>query len=254
MSFDFVQSARLTHTGMVMGTPYYMAPEQARGDSELDQRVDLWAVGVIMYESLTGRRPFVASNYNALLVKILTSTPRPLRRINADIPAPVEQLVERAMSKLREDRFQTARQFYEALTDVQRACAGDDDYAPTTVYRPHGVKREPAPTRREPIRRQQAGEQVDDPDTMIDDEMPGAEALRRVDAAGSLRALQHMQPSARGAPGAPSFEGLIDSEPTVHDDPRESAEGVEDTEVTQFADDEGEEPATEVRRDLGKPR
>ena len=59
----------LTRTGMVMGTPFYMSPEQARGDRNLDARVDLYACGVILYEALTGRRPFTAANYNALLLR-----------------------------------------------------------------------------------------------------------------------------------------------------------------------------------------
>jgi serine/threonine protein kinase len=120
ISYDFVEAQRLTHTGMVMGTPYYMAPEQARGDSTLDQRVDLWAVGVILYEALTGRRPFVASNYNALLVRILTSRPRSVQKVLPGLRDEVAALVDRALSKLREDRFQTAREFDAAIAMVEQ--------------------------------------------------------------------------------------------------------------------------------------
>lgn len=108
----------LTRTGMVMGTPYYMAPEQARGDRDLDHRVDLWAVGVILYEALTGRRPFVARNYNALLVQILTAKPRPIRELNPAVTEPLAGVVARALSKLREDRQQSSRELEQAI----RAC------------------------------------------------------------------------------------------------------------------------------------
>ncbi|WP_437633609.1 protein kinase domain-containing protein [Sorangium sp. So ce854] len=105
----------LTRTGMVMGTPYYMAPEQARGDLELDHRLDLWAVGVILYEALTGQRPFVAHNYNALLVQILTLWHRPVTELDPSIPPGLSRLVDRALAKEREERFQSAREFQEAL-------------------------------------------------------------------------------------------------------------------------------------------
>jgi eukaryotic-like serine/threonine-protein kinase len=105
----------LTKTGMVMGTPYYMAPEQARGDRTLDHRVDLWAVGVVLYEALSGRRPFVARNYNALLVQILTSKHRPLKEIKPEVPGGLCEIVDKALSKMREDRYQTAREFQEQL-------------------------------------------------------------------------------------------------------------------------------------------
>ncbi|MGK3988169.1 serine/threonine-protein kinase [Sorangium sp. So ce136] len=105
----------LTRTGMVMGTPYYMAPEQARGDVELDHRLDLWAVGVILYEALTGQRPFVARNYNALLVQILTIWHRPVTELDPTIPPGLSRLVDRALAKAREERFQSAREFQEAL-------------------------------------------------------------------------------------------------------------------------------------------
>ena len=85
-SADEEQDLDLTRTGMVIGTPYYLAPEQARGDRNLDARVDLYACGVILYEALTGRRPFTAANYNALLIQILTRSPRPIRELRQDVP------------------------------------------------------------------------------------------------------------------------------------------------------------------------
>jgi len=145
MTYDFVDSARLTHSGMVMGTPYYMAPEQARGDSGLDQRVDLWAVGVVMYEALTGRRPFVATNYNALLVKILTSRPRPAQKLVPSLPEPVVAVVDRALSKLREDRFQSAQAFIEAIQRVERSVTVEDPAAPTMMFRRPRRAPEPPP-------------------------------------------------------------------------------------------------------------
>ncbi|WP_437528201.1 serine/threonine-protein kinase [Sorangium sp. So ce726] len=105
----------LTRTGMVMGTPYYMAPEQARGDVELDRRLDLWAAGVIVYEALTGQRPFVARNYNALLVQILTLWHRPMTELDPTISPGLSRLVDRALAKARDERFQSAREFLEGL-------------------------------------------------------------------------------------------------------------------------------------------
>jgi eukaryotic-like serine/threonine-protein kinase len=69
---------RLTATGTVIGTPQYMAPEQANGERDLDARVDIYACGVLLYEMLSGRRPFQASSYVALLNKILHDRPKPL--------------------------------------------------------------------------------------------------------------------------------------------------------------------------------
>lgn len=111
----------LTQAGMVVGTPYYMAPEQARGQRDLDHRVDLWATGVVLYEALTGRRPFVARNYNALLVQILTSKQRPIGEVRTGVPAALVQAVDRALSKMREDRFQSAQEMRAALNAVRRS-------------------------------------------------------------------------------------------------------------------------------------
>jgi eukaryotic-like serine/threonine-protein kinase len=106
----------LTRTGMVMGTPYYMSPEQARGQRDLDGRVDVYACGVMMYEAIAGKRPFIAPNYNALLLSIINVTPKPLRDVRPATPPALEAIVVRAMSKVREERYPSASRF---LTDVQ---------------------------------------------------------------------------------------------------------------------------------------
>jgi serine/threonine-protein kinase len=103
----------------VVGTPYYMSPEQARGDRDLDGRVDLWAVGVMLYEALTGHRPFDAGNYNALLMQILTSRHVPVRALRADAPIGVGEVVDRALAKAREERFASALELIEALGRVE---------------------------------------------------------------------------------------------------------------------------------------
>jgi len=105
----------VTRTGVVLGTPYYLAPEQARGDRGLDARVDLYACGVMLYEALTGRRPFRAANYNALLIAILTSSPRPAREIRPDLPAGFGRVMDRSIERDPNDRYQTALEFQEAL-------------------------------------------------------------------------------------------------------------------------------------------
>jgi len=109
----------LTRTGMVMGTPYYMSPEQARGDRNLDARVDLYACGVILYEALTGKRPFTAANYNALLLQILSSKPRPARALRPALPAGFDGVLEKAMSRNRDDRYPSATDFQKDLQTLR---------------------------------------------------------------------------------------------------------------------------------------
>ncbi|HWL86732.1 MAG TPA: serine/threonine-protein kinase, partial [Polyangiaceae bacterium] len=113
----------LTRTGMVMGTPFYMSPEQARGDRDLDARVDLYACGVLMYEALTARRPFLAPNYNALLLQILTTSPRPVREHRPNVPVGFERVLEKAMRRSRDDRYRSATDFQSDLKLLR------DDYS-----------------------------------------------------------------------------------------------------------------------------
>lgn len=115
------QPHHLTRTGMVMGTPYYMAPEQAMGERQLDGRVDIWGCGVLLYEALTAQRPFVARNYNALLVQILTVPLRPIRELKPELPVAFADVVSKALEKRREARYLTAREFSDAVMPFRPA-------------------------------------------------------------------------------------------------------------------------------------
>jgi tRNA A-37 threonylcarbamoyl transferase component Bud32 len=107
---------RMTETGMSLGTPHYMSPEQAMGEREITARSDVYALGAVLYEMLTGEPPFTGSTAQAVVARVLTESPRPLRPQRHTIPASVEAAVLRALEKLPADRFATAAQFAGALT------------------------------------------------------------------------------------------------------------------------------------------
>src|SRR5690349_8595794 len=107
--------ARLTATGIAVGTPTYMSPEQAVGERELDGRSDIYSTGVLGYQMLTGRVPFEAGNSMALLLKHVTERPKPIAELRPDAPRGLRETIERAMTKAPEDRWPTAAAFREAL-------------------------------------------------------------------------------------------------------------------------------------------
>ncbi len=114
----FVESAggeKLTQTGSVMGTPAYMSPEQARGSSELDYRADIYSMGVILYEMLTGRLPFRGSNFTEIIIAILTELPVPPREAYEHFPTEAEQVLMKSLAKAPADRYQNCAEFAEAL-------------------------------------------------------------------------------------------------------------------------------------------
>jgi serine/threonine-protein kinase len=104
-----------TRTGMIIGTPLYMSPEQARGLSEADSRTDLYAVGVILYEAVTGRVPFTGASPTDLLFQIALSTPPPIPSLVNDVDPAFCSIVEKAMARDPGARFQTGAEFIAAL-------------------------------------------------------------------------------------------------------------------------------------------
>ncbi|MFN7971381.1 MAG: serine/threonine-protein kinase [Acidobacteriota bacterium] len=100
---DTASTSRLTSSGVVMGTVSYMSPEQARGE-KVDARTDLWSLGVIAYQLLTGVSPFDAGSAAGTLVRILTTEPRPIAELRAEAPTDLASLVTRLLSKDREER------------------------------------------------------------------------------------------------------------------------------------------------------
>lgn len=101
------EASTLTQKGMLVGTPQYMSPEQCMGE-EIDGRADIYSLGVVLYEMLTGMVPFNSPTPTAVIVQHVTQPPLPLRQINSDIPAGVEQAVMHALQKRKEDRPQMA--------------------------------------------------------------------------------------------------------------------------------------------------
>jgi serine/threonine-protein kinase len=109
--------SRMTETGMSLGTPHYMSPEQAMGEREITARSDVYALGVMTYEMLTGDPPFTGSTAQAIIAKVMTDDPAPPRRHRRAVPEHVEDAVLTAMEKLPADRFGSAAEFSVALTE-----------------------------------------------------------------------------------------------------------------------------------------
>jgi serine/threonine-protein kinase len=105
----------LTRTGMTLGTPYYMAPEQAQAVRDIDHRADIYSVGVILYQGLTGTLPFDAESYPALMLKIMSEKPAPIRAFRKDVPETLEHVVLKAMARDRNQRFQSIEALAAAL-------------------------------------------------------------------------------------------------------------------------------------------
>ncbi|HET7041184.1 MAG TPA: protein kinase, partial [Gemmatimonadales bacterium] len=110
-------STRMTETGMSLGTPHYMSPEQAMGEREITARSDVYALGCVTYELLCGEPPFGGPTAQAIVAKVLTEEPRPLLPKRHTIPPHVEAAVLTALEKLPADRFATAAEYAAALND-----------------------------------------------------------------------------------------------------------------------------------------
>jgi serine/threonine protein kinase len=106
---------RITQTGLSLGTPQYMSPEQATGDRVIDGRSDIYSLGAVAYEMLTGEPPHTGTTSQAIIARMLTEKPRPMRVSRSAIPEHVELAVQHALEKLPADRFSKASEFAEAI-------------------------------------------------------------------------------------------------------------------------------------------
>jgi Tol biopolymer transport system component len=107
---------RLTQTGLSLGTPAYMSPEQATGDAHIDGRADIYSLGVVVYEMLAGAPPHNAHTAQGIIAKIITERPAPVHTHRPTVPPHVDAAVARALEKLPADRFTTASEFADALS------------------------------------------------------------------------------------------------------------------------------------------
>lgn len=114
-----LSNSTLTTTGTVLGTPSYMAPEQIRG-RKVDGRADLFALGVIFYEMLTGEKPFGGDSITSVIYRVVNEEPIPPRKLNIDLPGAIDQFMQKALNKEPGQRFQSGAEFAEALRLLQK--------------------------------------------------------------------------------------------------------------------------------------
>ncbi len=154
---------QLTQTGMAIGTPAYMSPEQANGDQRIDARTDVYSLGCVLYELLAGEPPYTGATGQVILMKRFTEPVPSVRRLRPSVPDSVDQAIQRALAPVPADRFQSAGQLAQALqpivvtptgmpTMVTSGPAAAGSFAPapaaaTTVATPS----EPRPRRRVPL-------------------------------------------------------------------------------------------------------
>ena len=138
---------RLTATGVAVGTPTYMSPEQAVGERDLDGRSDLYSLAVVGYHMLTGRPPFSAGNSMALLLKHVSERPRPIVELRPETPKSLSDAIERALRKSPEDRWPTAAAFRDALLGGSDAPAWRSEREPVRYTSPVPRRREASSSR-----------------------------------------------------------------------------------------------------------
>jgi serine/threonine-protein kinase len=110
-------SRKLTATGVIVGTTFYMSPEQLREDKDIDQRSDIYGLGCLLFEMLTGGPPYVGTSLKDVVTKILLSPVPSVRRLNPNVPAQVEQAVTKALAKAAGDRYRTMEEFGAAIAN-----------------------------------------------------------------------------------------------------------------------------------------
>ena len=140
-----VESSNLTQVGIALGTPPYMSPEQFMGDT-LDGRSDLFSAGVILYQFLTGERPFTGNQASTIMHKVLEVDPPAPSQLNVQVPRAFDGVLRKALAKRTEDRFATAREFSDALNEAVAARADEAPAPAAAMTQATGISAAPKAT------------------------------------------------------------------------------------------------------------
>ena len=202
--------ARVTQTGISLGTPQYMSPEQATGDRQVDGRTDIYSLGAVLYEMLAGDPPHTGSTVQAVIAKVLTDRPAPVAHLRDTVPPHVSSALDRALAKIPADRWATAAQFAEALLNPASAASSGAFVATGSRASgpPGSGTRDSSPGLRSVSSRTSAEEATIGtsgarPTADIEERRPGAGALRVAPwlvAAASLAVAGWSLASTRAAP------------------------------------------------------
>ena len=118
LALSAAAGGRMTETGMSLGTPHYMSPEQATAEKEITARSDIYSLGSVLYEMLTGNPPHTGASSQQIIMKIVTEEAVPVTKLRKSVPANVAAAVAKSLENLAADRFETAKAFGDALGDV----------------------------------------------------------------------------------------------------------------------------------------
>jgi Tol biopolymer transport system component len=124
LALSAAAGGRMTETGMSLGTPHYMSPEQATAEKDLTNRSDIYSLGSVLYEMLTGEPPHIGNSAQAIIMKIVTEDAAPVTKLRKSVPHNVAAAVAKSLERLPADRFETAKAFAEALTNPAYATVG----------------------------------------------------------------------------------------------------------------------------------
>src|SRR5579871_2403829 len=181
-----------TRTGSVMGTPYYMSPEQCEGKTEIDYRADIYSLGVLIFEMLTGKVPFGGEGYGEIIVKHVTMPPPSVRTVVPELPEFMDPIMYRVLAKDRDQRFQTMSDLREALLDPERyASSAPEIGIPDDLS---GIARAAAPMARADIEARSA---LQDPANTLTPPPPGRTPSGRGELIENIDNLIRTKPGSR---------------------------------------------------------
>ncbi len=136
LALSAAAGGRMTETGLSLGTPHYMSPEQATADKDLTGRSDVYSLASVLYEMLTGDPPHTGSSAQQIIMKIVTEEAAPVTRLRKSVPPNVAAAVAKALEKLPADRFESARAFADALENPSFAATAAGPFTATSTARP----------------------------------------------------------------------------------------------------------------------